>query len=121
MTTIIPQILAAGYRVFVRNGGDTYAYFTDGNDIGYIENAWRGVTISTVHIPNHDTGTGFGMGSVSAISRETLSAAFTHAPHWARESDRQSVRKYRSIESFLKANNWGGGLHEVAEVVEASK
>lgn len=84
----------------------TYAFFTDGQRIGYIENhRLEGLRLSTVHIPNRSSGTGFGVARDRPVmlTLEGLSEAFAMYPSWASQTDRESVRKWPSVESFLKA------------------
>lgn len=110
----IEKIKSFGFRVFQRKGGDNHAFFSDGKNIGYIENAGRGLKCSTVHIPNRTTGTGYGI-EISEISKSELEKAFCIVPHWASPGDIPSVVKYSSLEAFLKSpyTSWGDGLHEV--------
>lgn len=115
MNKLADQIKALGFRVFIRDGGDTYAHFTDGKSFGYVQTGdyGHGYSISSVHKPNQRTGTGFGISKPEALTKENLSEAFCIAPYWASQSDRASVNKYESEQAFLKAHSWGGGLQEV--------
>lgn len=100
----LDTIAACGFDVFQNPESKwrSYAYFTDGKSIGYLQSGAFGgtCTISTVHIPNPASGTGFGMGEVAHITREALSMAFVHAPHWADRASVVPVRKWPSIESM---------------------
>lgn len=108
------QIKACGFRVFTRNGGATYAYFTDGKRFGYIQQERSGgYCCSTVHIPNRITGTGYRLDGFSAITRENLLPALAFAPHWASGRDVGSIKKHATLASFLKEHSWGNGLTEV--------
>ena len=94
-------IKAAGYQVYMRNPSDTYAYYTDGTRIAYIQNdRFLGYTISTTHIPNTSTGTGFHLGSVCMLDKENFDRGFMVAPDWAYGRDRASVRKWKNWEHF---------------------
>jgi len=119
MNKLAQQIQATGLRVFVRNGSDTYAYFTDGKSIGYIQEEHGAYCCSTVHIPNRTTGTGYKLDPISQITRENLEKAFVFAPQWANGSARQSIAKFRTLEAFLKENSWGSGLVEIPQEVSA--
>ena len=113
---IARQIIACGFRAFIRKGGDTYAYFTDGKSIGYIQHDRRGgYSCFTVHRPNQQTGTGYALARFSKITRDELSRAFALAPSWASSRDLSSVKKYATLAEFLKEHNWGGGLEEVSQ------
>jgi hypothetical protein len=57
---IIEQVTAAGFDVYMRDPKDTYMFFTDGKNIGYLQDdRLAGLTLSTVHKANRSTGTGF--------------------------------------------------------------
>lgn len=105
-------IKAAGYRVFMRPGADTYCYYTDGTLIGYAQWGRNDVRVTSVHVPNRNCGTGFAISDT--INAATLRAAMTcTAPHWATGSDRASVKKYRDFDAFLKSSKFNSELLEV--------
>ena len=113
----INQLNAYGLDVYVKppvrhSLPATYGYYTDGKRIAYFQiGHWGGVEISTVHIPNRQTGTGFRM--VDATDRPTESqvgSGFAHSPHWAGLSDRESVQKFRDFEDFKNRSLFGGDL-----------
>lgn len=112
---LIEAVKAAGFRAFMRKPltglANTYLYFTDGRNIGYAQYDFHGFSLSTVHIPSRANGAGFRI-EAGSLSKHELEKAFVSAPAWAGPNDR-GVQKYSSLESFLKANSWGGGLHEV--------
>lgn len=108
----INTIKAQGYRVFVRDDNPTYCFFTDGTRIGYAQ--WGGYrqSVSSVHMPNKTTGTGFGV--ADEITPTTLAAALNRPyPHWASAADRASVKKYADMDAYLKASKWNSELIEV--------
>ena len=120
MSAILPEtiaaIVAAGFDIYQRDESDSYAYFTDGEHIGYIENSRHdGLKLNTVHKPNQTTGTGFGVGShlPSKPSREQLQQAFAHAPHWA--FDRHSVEKFKSWDHFHQNDPWHASFKLIAK------
>lgn len=101
---IIDAVAAAGFDVWMRDPKDTWLLFTDGKNIGYLQDGrLEGLTLTTVHKPNTSTGTGFGMGPVVELTYEALAQAFVHAPHWAGHGA-TSVRKYRDMEDYRKAS-----------------
>lgn len=112
-TETIQAIKEAGFSVYMREEKDTYAYFTDGVNIGYIqENSWDGISISTVHIPCHECGTGYGIEkNMNTISRERLIQAFIHHPSWG--GFQSKVKKWRDMKQFLGANSWNRSFKEV--------
>jgi hypothetical protein len=104
----LDAIAACGFAVYQNTDPHwrSYAFFTDGNHIGYLQPGWfGGVDISTVHMPNPRSGTGFGMGPVERINREDLSLAFVLAPHWADRDSVVSVRKWASIDAMIASNH----------------
>jgi hypothetical protein len=109
----IQAIKEAGFSVYMREEKDTYAYFTDGVKIGYIqEERWNGISISTVHVPCHECGTGFSIEkNIDAISKERLEQAFIFAPHWA--SRISAVKKWRDIQHFLGSDKWNAGFKKI--------
>lgn len=107
-------IKAAGYRVFMRRPStDEYCYYTDGARIGYAEwTGYRGPCVSSVHVPNRTTGTGFSV--ADEITAESLRDAIScHAPDWATARERNSVRKYPSWTAFHGQDAWHAQLVEV--------
>lgn len=116
------RLLSFGFRVFIRPNRDTtlgdWCVFSDGTRLGYAQNTrYRGVSFSTMHKPNRQTGTGFSMGDGLGedFTKEQAEKAFTFAPEWASESDRRSVAKYPSIEAWLKADKWNLGYEEATQ------
>lgn len=82
----------------------SYLFFTDGQHIGYLQTGEAGgLELSTVHIPNRTTGTGFKMGEAKELTREVLETAFLNAPGWAYGRDRASVCKWPSVEAWLQS------------------
>lgn len=98
----IALIKSCGYRVFAPVGDTaSYVYYTDGRRIGYAQ--WSGLvnSVSTVHIPNKQTGTGFRV--AEEITPETLAEGFALAPHWAYGRDVATVKKFKDWAAFAKA------------------
>ena len=109
----IAAINAAGFDVYMRKPSDTYALFTDGMRIGYIQHErFRGYSLSTVHKPNRETGTGFkaveGL-SESDLTAEKLEKAFAHAPSWAPPKQHESVKKYKDMTEYLTKDSFNAG------------
>ena len=111
---VIDAIAAAGFDVYMSGPTDTWLIFTDGKNLGYMQDGrLEGLTLSTVHKPNTTTGTGFGMGAVPEITREALARAFVIAPDWAGRVV-SSVRKYRDIEDFRSCDSFNAAYKLVA-------
>jgi len=83
----------------------TFAMFTENNNIGYIQTGdfGHGVKYSTVHKPNHNVGTGFGLceDAEDNPTIEDLRKAFMVAPNWARRHEVESVEKYKNIDEYF--------------------
>ena len=124
---IIKALTDAGFSVYMRKGSGldaTYAYFTDGVNIGYVqETRFTGdVDISTVNVPDRTNGAGYGVLQevpLEKLDAATLKRAFS-APDWAvtKKGD-QLAKKWPDMAAFIEHNSWGGGLHLVAEPVKA--
>ena len=104
----IDAIHKAGFRVYMRTPSDSWLYFVDDADrIGYAQETRIGfVSISTVHVPNKYTGTGFILDDIPSLSADNLAKAFVIAPRWATGSDRASVKKWASWEAFKASSRF---------------
>ncbi len=104
MTTAKNEVVAIikreGYKVFMPASASTWAYYTDGKQIGYVQWGRDGVKVCTVHQANLTSGTGFLI--ADEVTQQTLRAGFAQAPNWAYSADRQSVKKYPDWETFAK-------------------
>jgi hypothetical protein len=110
----ITRVQSFGFDVYMQDEGDTYLYFTDGKRIGYmqIERLAGPYSITTVHIPNTSTGTGFRIADVGDdFTKDQLELAFVHAPDWAR--DRSSVKKWNDWAHFAGANTFNGKYRKI--------
>lgn len=112
---IINAVQAAGFEVWMRDPmQDTWLLYTDGKNIGYLQDGWRGISTATVHVPNTTSGTGFLSDEfIPVIDRETLERAFMHSPTWADSRSRESVKKYRDMEHFRSENAWNAAYQKV--------
>ena len=99
----LDAIAAEGVKVYMpEKGMQTYLFYTDGTRIGYLQRGtFGGWSISTVHIPNRESGTGFGMGEMDEFIPERLKDGFVHAPSWANKPERESVVKWKDMDEFL--------------------
>ncbi|TXH82287.1 MAG: hypothetical protein E6Q77_06565 [Rhizobium sp.] len=101
----LDAIAAAGFDVYQNpdKRWQTYALFTDGTRIGYIQNDCGRLHLSTVHIPCRECGTGFSLrDDPFALTREGLERAFVTAPNWASGFDRAAVRKWPNLETYMR-------------------
>lgn len=106
-TIPVDRLKYLGFRVFVSDvNAPTFCYFVKDNKIGYIqaEATWI-FSLTTVHKPNPQTGTGFSIArdlTAADLTAATLQKAFAMYPDWAWCTDRESVQKYKNVEEFLK-------------------
>ena len=112
----IEMMKAQGWKVYKRNGlggrPSEYCYCTDGTNIAYVQWSEGRPQVSTVHVPNRMTGTGFQF--ADSITPETIRAAMDcHAPSWVRVGEIPSVRKYKDWEAFHHSNTFNAELAEV--------
>ncbi len=116
---IIDAVAAAGFDVYMRKTSDTWLIFTDGQRLGYLKDDG---CLSTVHIPNVTSGTGFQIerhaDMRTLLTRENLERAFAHCPHWHRRVA-GSVRKYRDIEHYRASSTFNADYQLVAARVGA--
>jgi len=103
----LDTIAALGFDIYQSSDPKwrSYAFFVEGDGIGYIENRFaEGLALTTVHVPNSRTGTGFSLQIDRVeLTRPCLSLAFMHAPLWASPEMRNSVKKWASVEQFLQS------------------
>ena len=116
MSPHIKTIKTAGFRVFVHGPVEkaTYCYFTDGVRIGYAQwdSPYKGdESLSTVHMPNTTTGTGYKLDC--PISADNLPLAFQFVPHWASRQDAATLKKYRDWNAFFNRDSFNSQLLEV--------
>lgn len=104
--TVIAKVKAMGFAVYMRNPGDTWLYFTDGVRLGYLqEERYGGFSLSTVHKPNHTTGTGYNVErDAPDFDKAMLLRCFQHAPSWAHGSDPATVVKFASVAQWLASS-----------------
>ena len=115
MKTEIPieEIKALGFDVYTRepvmpSAPVTYAFFTDGVNIGYIQIGRNGgmYSLGTVHKPCRECGTGYSVGSIDIITKEALDVSFIHHPNWAKKSDIKSIVKYKDWDEYKNFNSF---------------
>ena len=103
---LVDILLKDGVRVFVQEwshntGPKTYCYFTKDNNIGYAQvEYFGGISFSTVHIPNKNSGTGF---KTDVTDPHKYEAAF-HSPVWALSRDLSPA--FKSWEDFVSKQHY---------------
>lgn len=107
---IIEQVQSYGFHVYMRVEADSWMIYTseDGKQLGYLQvERFGGISISTVHIPNSTSGTGYQIERhVDSFDKAALEAGFTLKPHWARGDF--TPAKWRDIEHFKASNRFNG-------------
>ena len=115
-TEVLEAIEAAGFSAFMRDRNDSWCVYTDGENIGYLQNAFfTGYDISTKHKPNKTTGTGWQMiARTFDLSPANLAAGFKHCPGNATSKERESIRKYAGIEEYRAESKFNADLERVS-------
>lgn len=110
-------LLNEGFKVYVtepeENRKITYAHFVEGSNIGYVQDAdFGGLSFSTVHKPNADSGTGFRTDDgVYEPTLEHARGTFVKAPYWG---SGKSVVKYKNWSDYTKSSH--GSILKKVEV-----
>jgi hypothetical protein len=99
-SAVVATVKALGFNVFMAKAVDSYLFFTDGTRIGYLENRHgEGLHLTTCHIPNILTGSGFAVGPLQALTRPELESAF-RIPEWVYGRDRAASRPWKNWAAF---------------------
>lgn len=110
---VIAKVKAAGFDVYMRNPNDTYLYFTDGQNIGYLQNGRAGgYDINTINKPDRTAGTGANIAqalTIQGMTAESLARAFAFSASW---QSREGIVKFKDMEAFLKSNSWNAGFQK---------
>lgn len=107
---VIKELQKAGLGVYMGRPSDTYAYFTDGVRIGYVQWSKGEVEYSTVHKPSGQVGTGFRANNAEDALRMTC-------PSWAFHNA-GFVHKWASWEAFQKDSEWNRRYKLVVNIEE---
>lgn len=106
-----------GCKVYQRKPeSDTWFYYTDGTNIGYVQFPRRECpSLSSVHMPNSTSGTGFKLTDrwEEINERGMRNAMMMVAPHWATSSDAKASKKWRNWDAFHAANAYNAEYQEV--------
>jgi len=109
----LTKLMENGFKLIIPEPTDTfkqtnYAHFSDGQNIGYLqqESSFREISISTVHKPSKEAGTGFRISEEFSV-KEAQKALLTVCPEWAANT-RNYIVKYKNLKDFIesKTNNW---------------
>lgn len=106
------MLLNAGFDIIQYKPESEYFHYHKGGNVAYFQyTRFDGYTISTVNRPNKNVGTGF---RILEIGKDTenyepnikdFETGFNFAPIWAKETDKTFIKKYKSLEEFLKNEN----------------
>lgn len=100
-----------GLFVYFPEEPDTYFYFTDGVNIGYCQyERSAGFSFSSVHIPNTQCGTGFGISKHVGDPKTYHAMESFHHPSWAH---RYTIKKYKDFGEFASKHWQALFLHPV--------
>lgn len=112
----IARLVGLGYRVYMRDRGDSWLYYTtaDGGKIGCLATErFGGYHVTSVHIPNTTTGTGALMRECrDDPTTEDLESGFGE-PDWFDSRDRAATKKFRDWEHFHSFDSWHASYKEV--------
>ena len=114
--SIIERVQSCGFDVYMRDVSDTYLFFTDGTNIGYLQHReMDGFSLSTVHIPNTTSGTGFVVARFMAdITCRELAECFVRCPSdFMGQGLAKSVVKWRDWDHFHNSNQWNKSFNKV--------
>lgn len=108
-----------GCKVYQRDANaDTWFYYTDGTNIGYVQFPRNeSSSLSSVHMPNHTSGTGFRVTNSWDVINETSmrNAMMMVTPHWATGGQAKATVKWRNWDAFHAATAYSKGYAEVTE------
>lgn len=98
------ELLMAGFEIIAYEKTETWFLFAKDNKIGYVQdNRFDGFSMSTVHKPNRECGTGFrfteGWGILTV--ENALNCANCFAAHWASKKDREAIVKYSNAQDYI--------------------
>jgi len=113
-TSTIETVQSFGFDVYMRDTADTYMFFTDGKNIGYLQyNRPEGFTLNTVHIPNADTGTGLSVARhLGGFTERELRECFLLNPIGYRFRS-EPPKKWRNWLHFENSSKWNKSFHKV--------
>ena len=110
LQVVIGRAKAQGLQVWTFDSDDAeikQVFVTDGTRIASISRILGGLSVSSVHKPCRECGTGFGLSghwgeTTMDDAIKMLPAAMTMtAPSWATTADRAAVRKWASWEEYM--------------------
>lgn len=96
-----------GFAVYQNPSCPNYVFYVKNDMIGYMqENRNGSFSISTVHQPNRETGTGFRVYDeiTSPTVEEMEKGAFIFAPAWAKEMELKTVKKRKSFTHLVNSH-----------------
>ena len=107
----IDSIRNMGFKVYMRNPTDSYAYVESENGICYIQyNYMSGYNINTVHKPNISSGTGCRMYTEVSITKERLEVAIRTVMPFPGVP---LPTKYKNMAEYIKSDKFSSTYKEV--------
>ncbi|REC60504.1 hypothetical protein DRF65_20800 [Chryseobacterium pennae] len=105
---VLQELMKNGFTLIIPEPTKTfrktnYAYFSDGDKIAYLqqESKYREISISSVHKPSKEVGTGFRLSDEYSLEM-AKQALVIICPTWAINS-RNHVIKYENLKEFMKS------------------
>lgn len=101
----------AGFKVYTFESTSKYInqVFIENQEgkICTVSEKYSGVTYATVHRPNRECGTGFGLtNDIDMASLEMIVLSMnTNSPQWATKNQREAVIKYSNWADYLKKDS----------------
>lgn len=109
----VKEVKEMGFKVYVYEKNvenPTYCFIEDNSgNIGYMQAGdYGGVRFSTVHKPNRECGTGFGLQmwdeALCNIETNDVINSFAMYPKWATRKQRANVVKYKNFAEYQRLN-----------------
>ncbi len=101
----IEMMKAQGWQVWVRPKGGEYCYCTDGKNICYVQWSRMDNSVSTVHVPSQQVGTGYRYAD-EITPKAIREAMVCFAPDGATSRDRAVIRKWADWNQFHNSSDW---------------
>lgn len=124
MAEAVKVLNAMGYEVYARptcawhpDEKKTYAYYTDGLRVAYIQHDGAEYSINTVHRPHSIVGTGYRVHTGDLNDFALARALWTAAPAWD-QGNLRFVVKYRNFDDWHYVNAWNAGFVRVGDAIK---
>ena len=105
----IDSIKGFGFKVYQRKDSDSWVYYTLNDSIAYLENAYfGGFNISSVHIPNVSTGSGYQIKRDVVLDKWNLMQGFS-GPSWTNCRS----NPFKDMDSFINSCAFNNSYREI--------